>query len=70
MPSKADCIKAMTAAGVDAARAESLVDFVLKEKAGLKAQGQLTNLEGGLKTLRMLSPREFIRLTQTEPCPV
>jgi len=38
----------MSAAGVDAARAASLVDHVLKEKAALKAAGQATNLEGEL----------------------
>ena len=43
MPTKADCVAAVTHAGVDPKRAEELVDFVLKKRAALKAAGQAVN---------------------------
>ncbi|MDR2819003.1 MAG: hypothetical protein LBB60_00490 [Desulfovibrio sp.] len=49
MPTKADCVAAVSrAANVPAEQAASIVDFVLKERQRLKAAGQLVNLEGSL----------------------
>ena len=48
MPTKADCIQAVTAAGLSPDRAAVLVDGVLAEQKRLKAAGQVTNLEGTL----------------------
>jgi hypothetical protein len=52
MPSKADCVNAVMRAGVDSpARAAEIVDFVLREKEKLAAEGRAANAEGELAGL-------------------
>jgi hypothetical protein len=66
MPSKADCVAAVSrAANVSTEQASAVVDFVLKERQRLKAAGQLANLEGSLaRSLVNMAEAERISLAR------
>jgi len=63
MPSKRDCIRAMTAAGVPENQAGALLDHVMNEKAKQRAAGQSINLNAQLaRAIMDAAEAERIRL--------